>query len=360
MMRAALVSRFGRVNEVISVGEYPKPVLDSKARQAKPRLMLIKVLACSISPGDTRTIDGSVSLLRTPKSWPYVPGHDVCGVVEDIDPADPACEFIKAGDCIVATSSKIMMKDGLAEFALVESATAAVKPDNVSAEHAATLGTSAQRALQAVRNAKVSQGERVLVLGGSGGFGTFLIQLLKARGATVVATSTQAELLKSIGADQVIDYREHDVFAMDDFTDSFDVIFDCCPARVNGVIPWHACGKIAKPASKGGRFVAVTMDNPNMVIKSWPQMLGLGLSPAWRTVQSRLFTSSSKPRFGMLAFSQSREDLAEVLRLVSSDELRVVMDRDPLPFTDEGVRTAFQVVADKHAHGKIVVKVQDP
>jgi hypothetical protein len=123
-MRAAIVKSFGPINDVISVADnVPKPVRGTG--KASDKHMIIKVLACSPSPGDRRAVSGSVSLIRSPKTWPYIPGHDVCGIVEEVPPGN--INFRK-GDCVISTSPAIFMKDGLAEYAPVAISHSAVKP----------------------------------------------------------------------------------------------------------------------------------------------------------------------------------------------------------------------------------------
>lgn len=200
-MQAILLDEFGDIDS-IRMGTHPKPILQEGQGD-----MLIKVLACSVSPGDIRTIDGTIDILRTPPSWPCVPGHDVCGIIEQLDETDEdAVEHFSVGDCIVSTSPGINLLGGLAEYALVKSAPASIKPDAISAIEGAGLPSSAQRAVQGARQANVHEGQRVLVLGASGGFGTYLIQMLRNDGAYIVATSTQHDLVKSLGADKACLY----------------------------------------------------------------------------------------------------------------------------------------------------------
>ena len=128
--------------------EHPRPVV--KRGSGK---LLVRVLTMSLSPGDWRTLNGSASLVRHPK-FPYVPCHDVCGAVVEVDPELAAPGF-KVGDSVIGTWD-MMASGGLAEYALVDPKLTVLKPEGVSAVDAAALANSAGHALEAVRHAQVS------------------------------------------------------------------------------------------------------------------------------------------------------------------------------------------------------------
>jgi NADPH:quinone reductase-like Zn-dependent oxidoreductase len=143
--------------------------------------LLIRVLACSTAAGDVHMMSGRLSLVLKPPAWPYVPGMDVCGVVEEIG-AGAVSGFgggFSVGDIVVATNGANAW-GGLAELMAVDAKLAAPKPDNLSPVMAAACPVSAVTALHMVeKEAKVKKGDRVLVLGGSGGVGTAAVQLAK-------------------------------------------------------------------------------------------------------------------------------------------------------------------------------------
>ena len=150
-------------------------------------------------------LSGDVAIVKSP-GFPYVPGLSVCGQV--VEPVPP----FAAGDWVVATQGGVYGAfgvGGLAEYALVDAAMAVRKPESIGCVEAAALANSAGHALQALRAAGVRPGDRVLILGGSGGVGTAAVQLAKTAefGASfVAATSSDTALLARLGVDRPIDY----------------------------------------------------------------------------------------------------------------------------------------------------------
>ena len=117
-MKCILVNGYGAVEDVVSFkNDHPKPKLKPKSNQ-----ILVRVLACSTSPGDWRTMSGSVDAVRKP-DVPYIPSHDICGIVEEVD----GNSDFSPGDCIVGTWDFVAL-GGMAEYALIESKYAIKKP----------------------------------------------------------------------------------------------------------------------------------------------------------------------------------------------------------------------------------------
>jgi len=356
-MRAVLAKEFGKAADVLSLSSsHPRPVLAPGSGK-----LLVRVHASSLSPGDWRTLSGSADLVRKP-GFPYIPCHDICGTVEEVD-STTAPKF-KVGDCIVATWDMIAL-GGLAEYILVDPKLAAAKPPGMSVVEASALANSAGHAVQIAKDVAVKEGERVLVLGGSGGVGTILLQLLRAAGPSfLAATSTQEALLKGLGVDQVIDYTKANWWEEEAFkAEPFDVIIDCA----EGAPAWKHCreAKMIKPSHSGGRFVAVTMSDPCNEFHSWLDMVGFMGGMMGRSLGSRL--APSQPRHITHLSTITTDLLESVLAMADSGKLKVLLDEDsPFPFTEEGVKAAFTIQEDthrpgkRHAHGKLVVLVNDP
>jgi len=152
----------------------PPPDKKAKKKHKDPNI-LVRVLACSLSPGDCRMIGGHKDLFCTPEklgtTWPYVPGLDVCGEVVELDPNDTSGKF-KVGDKIIGTWDTVGM-GGMAEYALVKSSFAAVLPEDagLSAVEGAAAANSASHAFGVLERAKIKKGDRVMILGGGGGGG---------------------------------------------------------------------------------------------------------------------------------------------------------------------------------------------
>ena len=275
-----------------------------------------------------------------------------------MEEVDGNCDF-KPGDCIVGTWSFAAL-GGMAEYALIDSKYAIRKPDCVSPLDAAALANSSVNAMLAIRDAGVERGNRILVIGGSSAVGLGIIHLAKDAGASFIATTTTDEpLVKSVGADMVIDYRKQNWWEIKDFKSApFDKIFDCA----EGIGAWmHAKDDgVLKTGWKGGCFIGVVADNPTFELHSmWdiareltPMMLG---RPIWTTIFSPFV-----PKFKMLFGAPRDSSLAELFKLVVEGRIKAVLDpNSPFPFTEEGAKAAYTLQASRHAHGKIVIQISD-
>jgi NADPH:quinone reductase-like Zn-dependent oxidoreductase len=345
MMKAAAVHNFlhdfdrDELERSVTIHDVPRPAVSSGT-------LLIKVLACSLSPGDAHMARGSIVFMH-PKAFPYVPGMDVCGRVEEVS---PEIEEFKVGDVVVA-SNGIAPQGGLAEYMAVSAAQAVLKPENVPVEQAAA-SSSAITALDALEDYGDARGRRVLVLGGSGGVGSAAIQLAKrACGASFVATtSTRAEMCRELGADLVLDYRTVDWWTHPDFVESkFDLIVDA----VGGNDHWIKAQRVLKPGRERGRFVAVAGDSPHPDMGTYWKALGFALRFPWRPLWSSL-RPGTLPSYRLLMPGDAQKGRRVVLDRIGDGSLKIVLDSS-LPFTEDGVRRAFGSVAGGHAHGKVVV-----
>merc|ERR1712226_1607615 len=286
--------------------------------------------------------------------FPFVPGMDICGVV--VDPNGSTT--FQNGNVIVA-SNGMNPVGGMAEYMVVEHDECVLKPTNVSVEQAAASSSSAIAARNAVME-HVQKGDRVLVLGGSGGVGSAAIAIAKrqAHASFVATTSTQSEFCKKLGADLVIDYRTQDWWQImeDDFENNqkFDVIID----TVGGGNFYGRAEKVAKTGKDGGTFVAVTGDDPQPDCRTTWKLLQFFAKVLARMLYTKLFTTTRRlPNYVMLLpHSVPYEGRKEVLEWIENGSLTIPID-ETFPFTTQGVSQAFQKVASGHAHGKVVVKI---
>lgn len=314
--------------------------------------MLIRVQACSLAPGDVRTMSGLTKFVQMPKSgFPYIPGGDVVGIVEE---ADPECSRFNVGDCVVARFHDAP-SGGLAEYCIVKTSLAAIKPAGLSTVEAAALPASVIVAAAVVQK-WVRAGDRVLVLGATGGVGSHAVQLLKNRGASfVAATAQKVNRLDSTHVDRMVDYTKENWWEIPEFKASqFDLILDFA-AFPNS---WATCSSVLKTGWQGGRFITTAGDTPNFSV--------LGVCGVCALI-SKLFgrtcwTSCAKfvPKYcwfvGGLADPISEEIWTMVFKAIEEKQLKVCIDPlGPFPFTEEGVRQAFHLQASRHAHGKVVI-----
>jgi NADPH:quinone reductase-like Zn-dependent oxidoreductase len=264
--------------------------------------------------------------LRRPKV--RVRGVDVAGRIEAV--GKDVGQF-QPGDEVFGTS----YNGSFAEYACAREDRFAPKPANLTFEQAAAVPISACAALLALRDkAKVQPGEKVLIIGAAGGVGTFAVQLAKAFGAEVtgVCSTTKADLVRSIGADHVIDYTRNDFAATGD---RYDVIIDTAGRRSVSHLrrALHPRGRLVLVGGEGGGRWSGGFER-----HLWAVML----SPF---VSQKLYALTSKER---------KEDLQFLRELIEAGKVTPVIDRTyPLSDAPEAIRYVEAV----HASGKVVITV---
>lgn len=347
-MRAITVKKLGQFEDVLEfVEDFPCPEIK------KDTEVLVRVQACSLSPGDSRRIRGDISAVWNPKP-PFIPGMDICGTVE----RGGAAATFKVGDCVFASDGSFL--GGMAEYAVIDSSTAHLKPEGISPAEASTLANSALRAKMTFEKAQIKGHERVLVIGASGGFGLFLVQFLKnAEVAYLAAISTQETLLKELGVDEVVDYNKEDWWSKKEWkSEPFDIIFDC----VGGLQNWPRAknSKVVKNRRDGGLYFAVSMHKPVMITKNAFTFAGLMAEMVGIMVWSKM--SWWAPRYMQLLIDgkSSTEQLQDLVELVEEKKLKVILDPpQTFPFTKDGAVQALHLMESRHAHGKIVISISD-
>ena len=306
----------------LELREVDRPVLDDDG-------VLVRVRAASVNALDWRMMRGLPYLVRMGGGWrspeTEIRGVDFAGHVEavgkDVTGFEPGDEVFgqRAGS--------------FAEFVAAQEASVAPRPANLTLEQAATLPCAGLTALQALRKAELEPGQRVLINGAGGGVGTFAVQIAKAFGAevTAVCATHNVGLIRSIGADRVIDYTR------EDFTrtgDRYDVLFDNAGNRklrhLRRVLT--PTGTVVFVGAPHFRFVA-------------PLLALAGAKIADRFTEQRLLPFLSKP---------NKEDLLALKELVESGKVTPVIDRRyPLSEAAE----AIGYLEQGHAEGKVVITV---
>uniref|UniRef100_A0A7R9WJG4 Enoyl reductase (ER) domain-containing protein n=1 Tax=Pseudictyota dubia TaxID=2749911 RepID=A0A7R9WJG4_9STRA len=366
-MKVAVATGFGDIDSDVHIRtDWPRPSLKDddiafykKQHDIKPkddvRFMVIRVLSCALAPGDVRILSGKTSYMQLPPGGhPYVPGSDVCGVVEEVQ--DGETKF-KVGDVVVSRFDEPRPLGGLAEYRLVRTDLSERAPTKLSPEQCCGLPASGMAA-KLLAERYVQGGDRVLILGGSGGVGTMLCQYVKLRGASfIAATSTTKALVESLGADVVIDYRTTNWWEMEEFQkEKFDVVLDLV-----GGDNWEKGGLSGKAIKRGATYAAlVTGVRTEIVVQNTRDVIYVVLWFMSRILRSRL--DPRVPRWVAPEALELREGyLAGLFRDFDEGRIRPVLDpASPFPFTEEGVREAFRLQKSIHAHGKVVVKVSDP
>lgn len=240
-MKAARIHAYGAVSE-IRIEDAPLPTLNDDD-------VLIRVVATSVNPVDWKIRKGYLKSF-IPYEMPLIMGWDVSGVVEQ---TGHAVTRFKPGDAVYSRPD-IRRNGAYAEYVAVRESEIAFKPATISHVEAASLPLVSITAWESLfTTADLTAGHRVLIHAGAGGVGSIAIQLAKAKGAQVIATASAAKsaLVKSLGADEVIDYRSQDFSKL---AKDMDVVFD----TVGGEVQEKSWGTL-KP---GGMLVSIT-DRPS-------------------------------------------------------------------------------------------------
>ena len=320
-MKAVVRDAYGSV-DVLRLGEVAKPV-------AGDGEVLVRVHAAGVDQGVWHLMVGMPYVMRlagfgirAPKN-PLL-GYDVAGRVEAVGAnADP----FRPGDEVFGTC-----RGSFAEYAVARIDRLASKPANVSFDQAAATPISGYAALQAVRgHGKVEVGQRVLIIGAGGGVGTFAVQIAKAAGAEVtgVCGTSKVELVRSIGADHVIDYTKQDV---GEDGDRYDVILDIAGNR--------PLSQLRRALTPRGTLVIVGAEDAGDWIGIRRQLRAAALSPFVRQ------------KLGFYISKERSEDLAELRTLLEAGAIRAVVDRR---FPLDAVPEAIRYLRDGRARGKIVI-----
>jgi NADPH:quinone reductase-like Zn-dependent oxidoreductase len=282
--------------------------------------VLVKVHAVSLNAADYR----SMRMGNIPKHKIF--GADISGVVESVG---NDITRIKPGDAVFGDLANYGF-GGLAEYAIAPERLLGLKPSGVSHEVAATLPIAALTALQALRDkGEIQPGQKLLVYGAGGGVGNFAVQLGKYYGAKVTAVCGphNVELVRSLGADQVIDYIEEDIFKKGEL---FDLIL-----AVNGRNP---LGVYKRALTSKGICV----------------MVGGSLTQVILTLLFGWILSIGGRKMRFLAAKPNPKDLEYLIKLVKEGTLKPIIDRRyPLEEAPE----AMQYVSRGHARGKVVINV---
>jgi len=238
---------------------------------------------------------------------------------------------------------------------LVDAFSCVKKPESMSNQTAAACiwGTTGR---MAVSLGKVKSDSRVLVLGGSGGVGTYAVQFAKKKGAFVAATSTQENMLKRLGVDKVINYKEVNWWELEDFKKNpFDTIID-----VRGCSFYKAAtNKVIKSRKDGGVFVAVTGDDPFPTLKTLSAVFSFFSKLLWRPLWTRSgFWRTSYPTCTPFVCIPDKAMLTEYFRELDELKIQTVFDPNgPFQLTSEGVKKAFNLIESHHTHGRVVFEI---
>jgi NADPH:quinone reductase-like Zn-dependent oxidoreductase len=333
-VKAFTIDRYGKKGK-LRLMEMPEPVM-------KDNDVLVQIHAAGVNLLDSKIRNGEFKLIL-PYKLPLVPGHDVSGVVVKV--GSKVSRF-KAGDEIYARPADHSIGTFAEQIAINEN-DVAVKPKNISMEEAASIplvGLTAWQAL--IEKADLKKGQKVFIQAGSGGVGTFAIQLAKHLGA-VVATTTgtgNIDLVRSLGADIVIDYKKDD---FETILKEYDVVLNSQDAKT-----LEKSLRILKP---GGKLISISgppdPDFAKAIKAPWLVTLIMRLlSAGVRKKAKRLHVG-----YSFLFMRAQGDQLNQITSLIESGVIKPVMDR-VFPF--EQTNEAMAYVEAGRAKGKVVIKMK--
>ena len=333
-MKAYVLDRYGK-NTALRLADVPEPPLRDDE-------VLVEVHAAGVNLLDSKIKGGEFKPIL-PYRLPLILGHDVAGVVVKVGPK--VTQF-RLGDEVYARLDDFRI-GSFAEFAAVKEASLALKPKGLSMEQAASIplvGLTAWQAL--IESAQLQRGQKVFIQAGSGGVGTFAIQLAKHLGATVATTasSTNAALVKSLGADVVVDYRTQD---FEEVLHDYDVVLNSQDAKT--------LEKSLRVLQRGGKLISIS-GPPD---PAFANAIG---APGWLRLVLRVLSAGIRRRaqgrdvsYSFLFMKANGAQLREITRLIESGAIRPVIDR---VFAFDATNEALAYVESGRAKGKVVIKLK--
>jgi NADPH:quinone reductase-like Zn-dependent oxidoreductase len=333
-MKAFTIERYGK-KEKLQLSEIADPVVGEND-------VLVQIHSAKVNLLDSKIRDGEFKIFL-PYKPPFVLGHDVAGVVTKVG---SSVSKFKVGDEVYARPADFRIGT-FAEFISMNEKDVALKPKNISMDEAASLplvGLTVWQAL--VEKANLKKGQKVFIQAGSGGVGTIAIQLAKHLGATVATTTSAAnfDLVKSLGADVVIDYRKDD---FENKLKDYDLVLNSQDKK-----SLEKSLRILKP---NGKVISISgppdpdfaiQINGNWFVKIVMRILSAGV----RKRAKRLGVN-----FSFLFMKADGEQLGQITKLVETGVIRPVMDK-VFPF--EQANEAMSYVESGRAKGKVVIKVR--
>jgi len=326
-MKAITYCDYGIANLKLEEIEKPTP---------NDEQILVKVRAASVNPYDWHFIEGTPYImramgvgLRKPKSTQL--GVDFAGTVEAV--GKNVTQF-KPGDDVFGGKG-----GAFAEYVCRRAEGAvALKPANITFEQAASVNIAGITALQGLRDkGKVQPGQKVLINGASGGVGTFAVQIAKSYGAEVtgVCSTRNLDLVRSLGADHVIDYTKED-FAKSE--QRYDVILDN--------VPNHSLSECRRILTPKGKYVMIGGGGPNE---------GRWIGPFGRVIHTLLLAPFISQQMGMMMADANQKDLTVLADMMQTGKLKPVIDRT---YKLDQVPEAIRYLEEGHARGKVIIAVE--
>ncbi|KZD36218.1 NADP-dependent oxidoreductase [Bacillus cereus] len=332
-MKAMIIDRYGKVP--MRMAEVPTPEINEYE-------VLAEIHAASINPIDFKIRDGKVKMLLK-YEMPLILGNDFSGVITKV--GSKVTRF-KVGDEIYARPRKNKIGT-FAEYIAIHEDDIALKPKNLSFEEVASIPLVGLTSYQALHDImQLQKGQKILIHAGSGGVGTFAIQLAKIMGATVTTTASEAgaNLVTSLGADEIINYKTE---KFEDILKNYDAVFD--------TIGGATLEKSFNIIKSGGNIVSVS----GMPNARFGKEFGSGFFKTLLfSLASKKLTALEKKhnaQYSFLFMKPSGDQLRTIANYIEAGKIKPVIDR-VFPFED--AQKAMEYSESGRAKGKIIVKIK--
>ncbi len=333
-MKAYILNAYGKANR-LRLGDRPDPVVG-------PDDVLVEIHAAALNVIDSKIRNGEFKLIL-PYKPPFVLGADFAGIVKQVG---ANVTRFAVGDAVYGSPRQGRIGT-FAERIAVDQADVALKPVNLSMEEAASIplvGLTAWQVL--VERAKLKRGQKVLIHAGSGGVGTFAIQLAKHLGLHVATTAgtSNLDLVRDLGADTVVDYKTQD---FSELVSGYDVALNSLDGKT--------LAKSLETLKPGGKLISIS--GPPDPAFARQQGLNWGLRLVMRLLSAGIRAKARRHEisYSFLFMRASGEQLATIATLIEGGEIRPVVDR-VFPFAE--LNDAMAYIDTGRAKGKVVVSIR--
>ena len=335
-MKSLMITKYGDINSSLEEQEIAKP-------QAEANQILIKTYASSFNPMDHMIVKGDYKAMGK-VSFPAGIGRDVSGIVDEVG---KNVKKFKKGDKVYSRINESHVGT-MAEYVVSNVKDTALMPSNLSYDESASIPLVGLATYQALVDiAKLSKGEKILIHAGSGGIGTFAIQLAKHLGANVTTTTSTKNIsfVKELGANKVIDYTSQNYL---DEGAVFDVVYDTLGGN-------HTKDSF-KVLKDGGRVVSIKGTVDSITAKQLRLNKLIQMIIAFQA--RKVFKAASKMNasYRFLYMSPNGEQLKKIAKLYESGAIKPIIDKT-YKFS-ESIQ-ALEYLSKGHAKGKVVVKIRE-
>lgn len=310
-MKAAFIEEIGNLDS-LKIGDIETPEVGEGE-------VLVRIKAAGVNPVDAAVVQGYLEG-RIPHNFPLIPGWDMSGVVEK---RGFSSRRFNEGDEVYAYARRPMIQWGtFAEYTVIPESYLSLKPDSITHEESGAIPLVGLTAYQSLFDAgNLQEGETVLILGASGGVGSFAIQLAKSKGANVIGVASEKnfEYMKELGADETISYEVSDIAesVQKVVTEDVDLIFDCSRG--------DALQKSINALKDGGKLVSITKSKPDI---------------------------RSDIAFEYVFVEPNSKQLDHLRELVDEGKILVPVSKT---FSLENTKEALKQIQTLHTRGKIVI-----